>query len=387
MPAGSGRQDSPPREHPAQLGRVEVTSRVAPAFDRATTADLITIAEGARLAGVHRNTVRSWCASGRLSSVRINRRGDRRIHRAEIQGLVARRTARPAEPARPAELAELTSASRPLAPDDAPAQPSEASDPRRREDAIRKIAAEVSRRTDLDTILADVIGASVGLFSADRAALWLFEPDLPKPFQLAAHDNLSPALREATTRISSADDEAIVRCVLDLRVEVLTDPAGQAHAPALRAAYERDGIATACFVPIVFGESALGVLSILHQAKQAWPATEIELAQAFADQVASAIANARLRAETHDLAARLRAIQALSGRLNGLNDVGAIGEAIVAEARDLIDFDNIRVYRVDHEHGMCEPIAFQGTFMGIPNVRADAPLPARRGPDRLGGGQ
>ena len=42
-----------------------------------------------------------------------------------------------------------------------------------------------------------------------------------------------------------------------------------------------------------------------------------------------------------------------------------IGEAIVAEADRLINHDTIRVYRVDHVSGTCEPIAFQGEFMGI----------------------
>ena len=41
-----------------------------------------------------------------------------------------------------------------------------------------------------------------------------------------------------------------------------------------------------------------------------------------------------------------------------------IGETIVAEARALIAYDTLRVYRVDHDTGWCEPIAFQGVFMG-----------------------
>ena len=66
---------------------------MAPAFERTASGELVTIAEAARLAGVHRNTVRSWCASGRLSSVRINRRGDRRIRRPDVERFVARRAA------------------------------------------------------------------------------------------------------------------------------------------------------------------------------------------------------------------------------------------------------------------------------------------------------
>ncbi len=337
---------------------------MAPAFERTSNGDLVTIAEAARLAGVHRNTVRSWCAAGRLSSVRINHRGDRRIRRPDLDGLISRRAA--AERASEPRVAGLGAA--------AGQPPTPAPPPTHllgRGDALRRIAAEISGRTDLDTILADVIEATAALFSADRAALWLFEQDLAQPFHLAAQRGLSPDLRQATTRLTSGDDEAIVRCVRDLRIEVLVDPGRRAGQPALRAAYLRDRIATACFVPIVFGEAALGVVAVDHETERAWPDEELEIARAFADQVASAIANARLRAETRDLAARLRAIQDLGGRLNWLSEVTEIGEAIVAEAAKLIDFDNIRVYRVDHERGVCEPIAFQGTFMGIPNVRRE----------------
>ena len=103
--------------------------------------------------------------------------------------------------------------------------------------------------------------------------------------------------------------------------------------------------------------------------------------------MATAIGNARLADTTRTMTGRLRAISELAARLNRLQDVEGIGHAIVTEARTLIDHDTIRVYRVDHETGMCEPIAFQGTFMDV----AD-PDPAllrvrdREGADRLGRG-
>ncbi|MEO8272845.1 MAG: EAL domain-containing protein, partial [Chloroflexota bacterium] len=56
--------------------------------------------------------------------------------------------------------------------------------------------------------------------------------------------------------------------------------------------------------------------------------------------------------------------QDLSARLSSIQDVRGIGETIVAEARTMIAFDTLRVYRVDHESGWCEPIAFEGVFMG-----------------------
>ena len=111
--------------------------------------------------------------------------------------------------------------------------------------------------------------------------------------------------------------------------------------------------------------SRSGLLVLYHHQPYAWTADETDLARAFADQMATAIDNARLAESTRTLAARLRAIQDLAGRLNRIQDVAGIAEAIVAEARGLIDHDTIRVYRVDHDTGMCEPIAFQGTFLGV----------------------
>ena len=39
----------------------------------------------------------------------------------------------------------------------------------------------------------------------------------------------------------------------------------------------------------------------------------------------------------------------------------------MAETRQLIDYDTIRVYQVDRDAGTCEPIAFQGVFDSAPD--------------------
>ncbi len=90
----------------------------------------------------------------------------------------------------------------------------------------------------------------------------------------------------------------------------------------------------------------------------------------FGNEVAVAIQNGRLYERVRGFAARLDAIRDLAGRLNGLQDVPAIGNAIVAEIRGLFDSDTARVYAVDHETGMCEPIAFGGTFLGVTDPSA-----------------
>ena len=111
--------------------------------------------------------------------------------------------------------------------------------------------------------------------------------------------------------------------------------------------------------------TSLGLLVLYHLREYAWTPEETEVARAFADHMATAIGNARLAESTRTMADRLRAISELAGRLNRLQDVEGIAQAIVSGARALIAHDTIRVYRVDHDSGMCEPIGFQGTFMGV----------------------
>src|SRR4029078_5462844 len=95
-------------------------------------------------------------------------------------------------------------------------------------------------------------------------------------------------------------------------------------------------------------------------------------------QMAAAIGNARLVDSVHSLAARLEAVQELGVRLNKTRGIEGIGELIVEGAARLIDYDSIRVYRVDHETGTCEPVAFRGSFGGSTNpARALPPGTAR----------
>ncbi len=223
----------------------------------------------------------------------------------------------------------------------------------------------MSGRTDLAALFDDVIAHTVSLFSVERAALWLIDEHAERPFRLAAHRGLSPALRQAVSRLTLDSEANGVQVARDRQLRVVQDAGTTASSAQLRGIYAREGIQTVCFVPVVFRERMLGLLVLYHETRREWPAEELELAGAFGDQMASAIENARLYEATIDLAARLRAIQDLTARINRIQDVRGIAEAMVSELRTLIDHNNIRVYRVDHATGMCEPIAFQGVFMGV----------------------
>ncbi len=115
----------------------------------------------------------------------------------------------------------------------------------------------------------------------------------------------------------------------------------------------------------------MGLLVLYHRTPYDWTPDELELCTSFASQMATAFANARLFASVREGAARLRAIQELSSRLNRIQDVAGIGDAIVAEADRLIGHDTIRVYRVDHGTGHVRADRVPRRVRGIGAARRD----------------
>ncbi len=58
--------------------------------------------------------------------------------------------------------------------------------------------------------------------------------------------------------------------------------------------------------------------------------------------------------------AHMKMLQSLTGKLNRLSDVRAIGDEIASELKSLIDYHNCRVFVVDGDH--LEPISFRGAL-------------------------
>ena len=66
--------------------------------------------------------------------------------------------------------------------------------------------------------------------------------------------------------------------------------------------------------------------------------------------------------EAHELrsVAQLRMLHALATRLNALDDVDAIGEAITTELKTLIDYHNCRIYLLQADGLTLWPMTFRG---------------------------
>ena len=236
--------------------------------------------------------------------------------------------------------------------------------------ALRRLAAEISGTNDLQALFEEVVGDAVGLFGSERIGLWRFDPAAAQPFTPTADRGVPDEIVQWVKTVGMDDRASIgLRAVLEREV-IVSRTVDMGPRSGLRARYRRNGINTICFVPVVFRGESLGLLVLYHAEPYEWTPDRVALARSLGDGLAAAVGNARLLASVHDLAARLRAIQDLGLRLNRIQDAAGIGQAIVAEIGGLIAHDTIRVYRVDHDAGWCEPIAFRGHFMGT-----DSPTP------------
>ena len=235
--------------------------------------------------------------------------------------------------------------------------------------ALRHVTQELTGQLDLSAVLDDIVDRTRSLFDADKAGLWLLEEGAEHPFQEAAARGLAEPFRQ-TIGTLKLDSQAVgVRAVRERRTYVVRDANTRPDVGILQTFYVSEGIRTACLVPLVSNDRAVGVLGLYHTRDHGWPEDELALAQSFANQAAVAIANARLYRSVAEQAARMRSIQDLSARLNRLTDVQAIADAIVAEASTLAGYHDIRIYAVDWETRTCEPIAFTDRLLGIGDFR------------------
>jgi diguanylate cyclase (GGDEF)-like protein/excisionase family DNA binding protein len=223
-----------------------------------------------------------------------------------------------------------------------------------RADALRRVAADIGSRLDLDQILSGLVDHAMVLFGGDRAAVFLRQADGKAVAEVSR--GLSPGylqtVREFPARSLPALAVAARRPMFAGGYR--QDPRGA----DVRAAVVQEGYDTICTAPLLDGPDMLGLLNVYHDTPHDWSEHELETMAALADQASVAIKNAQNYEKMATWAAQLQSIQQLGVRLSRLTVVREIGLAIATELRQLIDYHNVRVYRLVGEDLV--PVAMQG---------------------------
>ena len=204
-----------------------------------------------------------------------------------------------------------------------------------RVEALRRVVAEVSANLELDEVFEDVLDSSQALFGADVAGLWLFNPGR-HPFELVAHRDLDPGADRRRR-----DDHRRRRRSSALRA-IARAPADRARAtrrarPTSPRSTTRLGYRTVNFVPLDVPRRA-------GRAARPVPPRAVRLDAGRARRCARR-SRTRWRPPSRTPACSTPSARAppacarsrsCRSRLNRIQDVEGIGEAIVAEADRLI---------------------------------------------------
>jgi diguanylate cyclase (GGDEF)-like protein len=223
-----------------------------------------------------------------------------------------------------------------------------------RAEALRRVASDIGGRLNLTEILGGISEHALVLFSADRTAVYLERED----------GTLSPA-------ISRGLSEAYLQSVRGVASPSLPAAAARSRRPLyaigyrddpraadIRAAIVQEGYDTICAAPLLDGDRLLGLLNVYHDRPHPWGEEALDTLEAFAAQASVAIRAAQNYTKMAGWAAQLQSIQQLGARLSRLSTVRDIGAAIATGLSELIDYHNVRVYRIYGDELV--PVALHG---------------------------
>ncbi len=240
----------------------------------------------------------------------------------------------------------------------------------RRAEALRRVATDLASRLDVGDVVRDLSDHARVLFGADRVAVVLRDAEgrVSTPGGTGFSDGFLDAARALEV------DRLGQRELPSRRPVILVGPDTPRSGSPLRAAAVQEGVDTLLCAPLVDGHEIHGMLYLAHDRPHRWRQVDLDSAEALAGDAAIAVRSARTFGRMATWAAQLQSIQRLGSRLSGLTEVREIGHAIATELRQLIDYHNVRVYRVQGKDLMAVAMMGDGAVYSdetVENLRVE----------------
>ncbi len=235
----------------------------------------------------------------------------------------------------------------------------------RRSEALRRVATDLASRLDVGDVARDLSDHARVLFGADRVAVVLRDPDgrVSSPAGTGFSEEFLATVRDIEVGRTVPHD------IPARRPLVAAGPDAARSAGPLRTAAVQEGVDTLLVTPLVDGHDLHGILYLGHDRPYDWREVDLDAAEGLAGDAAVAVRSARTFGRMATWAAQLQSIQRLGASLSGLTEVRQIGHAIATELRQLIDYHNVRVYRIDE--GDLVPVAMLGQVGEYSDETAD----------------
>ena len=195
---------------------------------------------------------------------------------------------------------------------------------------LHTVAETVSRSLDVEEVLRTALEALTHVTGHEISSLHLLSED-GATLTLRGDRGLSPSLRRINEVLVVGQGliGGVAATGKTLNLSNVTESPDLL--PAARAAVKRDHMRGFLCVPINSRGRRLGTLSLGRQNTDAFDEREVALVEATADQIGTALDNARLYSETHRQLEELRRTQAQLVHAEKLSAVGELASGVAHE--------------------------------------------------------
>ncbi len=229
---------------------------------------------------------------------------------------------------------------------------------RRQLEAVRDVAAEISRELDLPTLLGLIVRRAVELVGAKSGEIHLWE-EATQMLVPRAWPGLGEWMADVRYRLG----EAVTGTVAHRRQGLIVNDY-RSWPGADRRFLERTGTTAVLGEPLLYRDRLVGVITINNDGVgRSFTEQDREILGLFATQAAIAIENARLHQAAvrrgKELEALLRATRTVMAEL----DLQGILEQIVTEATQISDCSHVKLLLLDKHAGVLRIGALKGTTL------------------------
>ncbi|HEY7452388.1 MAG TPA: GAF domain-containing protein [Candidatus Limnocylindria bacterium] len=207
----------------------------------------------------------------------------------------------------------------------------------------RVLAAVASAGFELQPVLDQIAAEAAGLCRADAAFIFMLEGD---HFRVAAQSGIAPEHMAYEREHPDPIDRGSLVGRVALTGGIVEIPDAEADPDYHAAGHRVGGYRTLLGVPIRSGGEVIGAFGLGRREVAAYGAEELEIVQAFADQVAIAIRLASLYRDAHEAAERESAVEEVLRAMSLASfDLDSVLQAVIDNACRLARADDGNIVR------------------------------------------
>jgi GAF domain-containing protein len=224
--------------------------------------------------------------------------------------------------------------------------------------SLAAVGRELLATLDFREVSQRIVDSSRTLLSASTSVLYRLDPETGDLLALASSGEPGADARPVMVLPSGAGVAGLA--VRERRASVSADLLADPRilvTPDLRSQVESAGVRAILAVPLLVQGRVLGALGVADRAGRVFDAEDMRIAQAFADQAAIAIENARLYGETQERLVQSETLLAVSQQVSETMDVTEMMRSVAREACRALGADTVGAFLADRDRGSLRPIA------------------------------